>query len=84
MEGDQRQSRKDTIQMSNETLDQQTKDSDMVFTAISTGAFDSFEEANRAVVMFYVTDMSVSRAGISHALKRLERHYASAGRRQTP
>jgi hypothetical protein len=58
-----------------ETLEQQMKDSDTIFTAISTGAFDSFVEANQAVVMFYVTDMSISRAGISHALKRLERHY---------
>jgi len=58
-----------------ETYEQQMKDSDMVFTAISTGAFDNMTEANRAVVMFYVTDKSVSRAGISHALKRLEKFY---------
>lgn len=57
-----------------ESYDQQMKDSDMIFTQISTGDFnsDSFE---MAVVMLYVPDMSISRAGISHALKRLEQHY---------
>lgn len=52
------------------------RDSDMVFTAVSTGYFDDYKMAERAVVMLYVHDMSVSRAGISHALKRLERFYA--------
>ena len=61
-----------------ETYDQQMKDSDMIFTAISTGDFDNFEQANQAVVTFYAMDMSVSRAGISHALKRLERFYAES------
>ena len=59
-----------------ETSEQQQKDSDTVFTAISTGNFENFEQAQQAVVMFYVTDLSISRAGISHALKRLERHYS--------
>lgn len=58
-----------------ETLEQQTKDSDMIFTAISTGNFDNFEQAQQAVAMFYIMDMSVSRCGISHALKRLEDYY---------
>ena len=48
----------------------------MVFTAVSTGDFDDYKMAEQAVVMLYVPDMSVSRAGISHALKRLERFYA--------
>ncbi len=61
----------------NETIEQQEKDSDMVFTAISTGDFDDFKQAEQAVVMLYVMDMSVSRSGISHALKRLERHYGA-------
>ena len=60
-----------------ETYEQQMKDSDMVFTAVSTSAAEDFAEANQMVVMFYVTDMSVSRAGISHALKRLEEHYGN-------
>ena len=59
-----------------ESIDQIIKDSDNIFTAISTGDFENFEQAQRAVVMGYVTDMSFSRGGISHALKRLEEFYA--------
>ena len=58
-----------------ETYKQQMEDSDAIFTAISTGNFDNFKQAERMVVMAYVTDMSFSRAGISHALKRLKRFY---------
>jgi len=50
-------------------------DSDIIFTAISTSDFETFKEAETAIVMLYVTDMSFSRAGISHALKRLEKFY---------
>lgn len=60
----------------NETYDMQMKDSDTVFTAISTGDFDDFKMAESAVVLIYVPDMTISRAGISHALKRLERFYS--------
>jgi hypothetical protein len=35
--------------------------------------------AESAVVMLYVTDMSISRDGISNALKRLESHYKLSG-----
>ena len=59
----------------NETLEQQQKDSNTIFTAISTAKFSNFEQAEAAVVMLYVTDMSFSRSGISHALKRLEKYY---------
>ena len=59
----------------NETIEQQERDSDIIFTAISTSGARDFTEANRMVVAFYVEDRSISRAGISHALKRLERHY---------
>lgn len=52
------------------------RDSDMVFTAISSGDFDDYVMAERAVVMLYVTDMSVSRAGILDALDRLKLFYA--------
>lgn len=52
------------------------KDSDMIFTAISSGDFDDFKQAEQAVVMLYVMDMSFSRSGISHALKRVEKFYA--------
>ena len=58
-----------------ETIEQQEKDSDTIFTAISTGDIDDFKMAEWAVVKLYVTDMSFSRSGISHALKRLERFY---------
>ena len=58
-----------------ETHEQQMKDSDMIFTQITSGNFDNWNDVNQAVVMLYVPDMTISRAGISHALKRLERHY---------
>jgi len=51
-------------------------DSDIIFTAISTSAFESFKEAETAIVMLYVPDITFSRAGISHALKRLEDFYS--------
>ena len=65
--------------ISKETIEQQTKDSDMIFTAVSTGDFDNYKEAEQMVVIGYVTDMNVSRSGISHALKRLEKYYADKG-----
>lgn len=49
-------------------------DSNLIFTAVSTSAAD-ITEAKKLVVFGYVPDMSFSRAGISHALKRLEEHY---------
>ena len=63
------------MSITKETVEQQTKDSDMIFTAITTGDFKSFDEANQAVVMMYIPDRSFSRSGISHALKRLEKHH---------
>ena len=52
------------------------KDSeDTVFTAISTGAFDNYAEAEAAVTLFYIPDMNFTRAGICAALKRLKIHY---------
>jgi len=62
--------------MANETYEQQMRDSDMIFTAVSTSAAKNFKEANEIVVWGYVMDRDVSRAGISHALKRLEKYYA--------
>jgi hypothetical protein len=58
-----------------ETVEKMISDSDIIFTAISTGDFDNFKMAEQTVVMLYVTDMSFSRSGISHALKRLEQFY---------
>jgi len=61
--------------MAEETYEQQLKDSDMLFTQISTSAIDNLQDATRLLVVTYVPDMTISRAGISHALKRLEAHY---------
>lgn len=61
--------------MTIETIENQEKDSDMIFTAISTGSFDNYTEAEQAVVSFYVMDLSISRCGISHTLKRLKEYY---------
>ena len=58
-----------------ETYEQQMKDSDMLFTQITNGDFDNFPEVQRLICTIYVPDMSISRAGISHALKRLEQYY---------
>lgn len=62
-----------------ETLEQQTRDSDMIFRQITTGKFENMQEVNQAVVMLYVMDPSISRSGISHALKRLESYYLPKG-----
>lgn len=50
-------------------------DSDIIFTATSTGSFENYKQAKEAIVLLYVPDMRFSRAGISHALKRLEKHF---------
>mgnify|MGYP001014907161 CR=1 FL=1 len=51
------------------------KDSGMIFTQISTSGIDNFEDATRLICNVYVWDMSITRAGICHALGRLERFY---------
>ncbi len=61
--------------MNIENREQMMRDSDMIFTQISTGAFDNIEEARRLIVMLYIPDLTISRSGISHALKRLEKFY---------
>ncbi len=53
------------------------RDSDMIFTQITSGDFDDFEQVQSAVCVIYVPDMTISRAGISDALKRLEAHYGN-------
>ena len=60
-----------------ETVEQQLKDSDMIFTQISTSAIDTFEDAKRLIVIIYVPDMEISRSGISHALGRLDFYYTA-------
>ena len=59
-----------------ENYEQQMSDSDMIFKQISTGDFENFEDAEKALVL-YVFDMTISRSGISHALGRLKRYYES-------
>lgn len=54
---------------------QQQRDSDTIYLQITSGDFATYEEAQQAIVFFYVPDTAFSRAGISHALKRLERYY---------
>ena len=66
-----------------ETYEQQTKDSDTIFTAINTGNFDNYEQAQQAVCLFYVPDRSISRAGISHALGRLKKFYQQRAQHDT-
>jgi len=61
--------------MKKETYEDQMRDSNMIFTAITTSAIKNYEEAERVVCIGYIMDMSVSRSGISHALKRLEKFY---------
>jgi hypothetical protein len=58
-----------------ETYEQQLKDSDMIFKQITTGDFDNFEQVKKLICMLYIPDMSISRSGISNALKRLEEYY---------
>ena len=58
-----------------ETYEQQMKDSDMIFTQITSANYDNFDDANRVIVMLYIPDMTISRSGISHALKRIEKHF---------
>ena len=58
-----------------ETYEQQMRDSDMIFKQITSANYDNFDDAKRVVVMLYIPDLTVSRSGISHALKRLEKYY---------
>ena len=59
----------------NDDYDKQNRDADMIFTQISTSSIDNYDDARQLICGFYVTDMSISRAGISLALKRLEEFY---------
>jgi len=51
------------------------EDSDIIFTAISTSSINNFKDAEQIITFGYVPDMSFSREGISHALKRLKKYY---------
>jgi len=49
------------------------QDSDRVFKALS--GMGSYKDCEQAVTMLYIPDLSFSRAGLCHALKRLEKHF---------
>jgi predicted Zn-dependent protease len=56
-------------------IEKQNLDADQIFNIISPAGYDNFAQAERAVCLFFVYDMSYSRAGISKALGMLERHF---------
>ena len=56
-------------------LKKQYDDSNIIYKQITSGKFDNYNEAEKAVTTLYIMDLTVSRAGISHALSRLKRHY---------
>jgi len=58
-----------------ETYEQQMKDSDMIFKQLTSGGDLSHDECKRMLVMLYVPDMTISRAGISHAMKRIDEYF---------
>ncbi len=61
--------------MVDETYKQQMRDSDMIFKQMTHGDFPTIETAKDALVFLYAPDKTISRSGISHALKKLERYY---------
>lgn len=66
--------------MAIETHEKQMKDSDMIFTEVSMGGCLNYNDAKQCIDIAYVPDMSISRAGISHAMKRLEKFYEEKGK----
>ena len=58
-----------------ETFRKQEEDSNMIFNQITHGDFPTWELAEQALVTIYIPDMTISRAGISHAMKRLQKFY---------
>ncbi len=58
-----------------ESPKQQEVDSDTIFNAIVGGEYKTIVEAKQVLTVVYLPDLSFSRAGVSHALKRLKKHY---------
>ena len=58
-----------------ETPEQQEKDAQMIVKQILSGWFEDYHQAERAITEVYIPDPTISRAGISLALKRLKWHY---------
>ncbi len=50
------------------------EDSDRVFNTLSD-SMESMQQARNAITALYMPDLSYSRAGLCHAIKRLERHF---------
>lgn len=48
--------------MSIETPERQQADSDTIFAQITSGDFSTMEEAESVIALFYVPDMTISRA----------------------
>lgn len=58
-----------------ENYEQQMFDSDMIFGQMKACNWGNLEQAEQVVCQLYALDLTVSRSGISHALKRLEKLY---------
>jgi len=54
---------------------EQKKWSNRIYTAIMAAEPENYKEAESMVALFWIPDKEVSRAGISHALNRLKRHF---------
>lgn len=63
---------KRTIKMS-ETYEDQHRDSEFIFNAVSKAA-RTLEEAKQFWAI-YAVDLTFSRSGCAHAIKRLEKHF---------
>lgn len=61
--------------MNKEEVQIQNADAEMIFKQISTSSIDNYEDAERLMCALYVPDMSISRSGISLAMKLLKRYY---------
>ena len=61
--------------MSIETFEKQEQDAEMIWNQIISCEFDTFEEVQSAVTDIYITDLSISRTGISRALEMLKEHF---------
>lgn len=61
--------------MTLETKEQHQQDSERIFTAITSGKFETFVEAQEAISKLYMPDKSFSRGGICLALNRLSNYY---------
>jgi hypothetical protein len=51
------------------------EDANMIFDQVSQAGFSSYKEAEFYITQFWIPDMSIPRASICMALRRLEQHY---------